>query len=423
MVTETGLARIEAGEAITIVPASGHDHVETTIAEVRQYLGLTDVEKFPSRDVAMFIRQCIRLGADPYKGDIYLIPYGGKPTPVVGKDFTYAKVNKEAGDKIEYWKSGIISVFLDADGNPPSDGQMIFREANDVLLPNMGETLIGGWSEIKLRGRSEPSRYEAPMHVWTKEARVVGQDEHGNPVYETKTGKRRNGTTYTYQVKPNNWNTMGGLMIRKTARTQHAKEEFADLFSGLNTDIEIPVHPSEGAVIEVESRELAVERPAPTSKPALPREWYSHQRFGEAMREGEYTPDEVRAVLGEGKPINANSLKAHGVAQGFDDMDAYLEWFVQALDNLRATEQAATETPTDDWNEPDDTVPGTEEAPTEPPIFDQVQMWMEQTGVKPPAVVELIVGTFNAENLLAYGGKNGLSTGDDYTRHLGEKLL
>ena len=406
MTTETGLATIINNEPVQITPLSGQSMVETTMQEIRQYLNL-DTKWYSDTAVAMFIRQCIRLGADPYKGDIYLVSYGGRPTPVVGKDYVYARINKMP--ELEYWKSGIIVAWCDPETKEldPSQEEPIYREANSVVFP--WHVVVGGWSEIKRTDRSEPTRLEVSLAEWTKATVPEGFTDTGEPIWpKNRSGKTRG---------PNNWNTMAGLMIRKVARTQHGKEEFAELFSGLNTDAEVPVVQSEGAVLDVESREVSStpaprpNRPAPEAE--LPREWYNHKQFGQLMKKYEYTVEEVREAIG-GVAINAGNIKAHAEENGFTDMDSYITWLTDAMDTMR--EMTVSPDPADEWDEPED------DAPAEPSIFEQVKMWMEIAEVKAPAIAEILVGPFTEENLLAFGAKAGWVTGDDYTKGLGEKL-
>ena len=155
-------------------------------------------------EVKMFLEMCAAYGLNPYVKDAHLVKYkqNQPATMVVGKDY-YTKA-AASNPSFDGMKAGISVI--------GTDGAFHRREGS-LVMP--GETLVGGWASVQVKGRSIPSFEE------------VGFDEYAGRKYDGSLNSQ--------------WKSKPATMIRKCAVVHALREAFPANFAGLYDEAEMGV--------------------------------------------------------------------------------------------------------------------------------------------------------------------------------------
>ena len=189
-------ARKSQGEALAS-PGS-----TLTLAKVREYFCKTATDE----ECAFALEVCQIRGLNPFKADCYLVKYGGanpKLEILVSNSFLLKRAM--ANSDFEYFKAGATV----------QKGETITDERREYAYP--GETLLGGWAEIKRRSISVPFYVSIPLAGNKKESHF--------------------------------WKDTPGHMIRKTASSQVCREAFPEELAGLYDMDEMGMDPSKEVVV------------------------------------------------------------------------------------------------------------------------------------------------------------------------------
>jgi phage recombination protein Bet len=163
-----------------------------------------------------FIRLCQYHRLNPFLREAYLVKYGERDSAqfIVGYQAWTQRAEKDPNYK--GFRAGLILA--------KQDGTLEYREGT---FYRQGETLEGGWCEVKLTYRSDPVRIEVAVHEYAQ--------------------KTRDG-------RPNKfWGEKPGTMIRKVAIAQAHREAFPSLFAGLYDQAEMDGDnelPTDAVVVE-----------------------------------------------------------------------------------------------------------------------------------------------------------------------------
>lgn len=149
MVLKNALAVIDASELSTYQTDRGN--VALSVRLVQQVIcpQATDAEAY------VFLEHCVRLQANPFLKEIYLIKYGSNPAQiVVGKDYFV----KRAAQHPQYagFHAGVIVV--------GKGGKITYREGA-MVMPD--EKLWGGWCDVVRRDWPKPLRMEALLSEYS----------------------------------------------------------------------------------------------------------------------------------------------------------------------------------------------------------------------------------------------------------------
>lgn len=165
-----------------------------TAETVKNYL-VSGGGNVTDQEVLMFIELCKAQHLNPFIREAYLIKFGQKPaTIVVGKDVFVKRAYKNKD--YEGMKAGIIV--------QTQDGSIQEREGS---VKYKGETLIGGWCQVYVKGHKFPIRSAVSMEEYSKEQST--------------------------------WKTMPCVMIRKCAIVTALREAFPDDLQGLYDSAEM----------------------------------------------------------------------------------------------------------------------------------------------------------------------------------------
>ena len=193
------LARYEAeGQQITI-----------TDDDIRYVLAKN--QNVTNEEIKLFVELCVAHKLNPFIKEAYIIKYGNQAaTLVIGKDVWLKRAMRNP--KYAGHQAGLT--FIGTDGG-------IHRREGSMLM--QGESLIGAWAKVYLKG------YEVPLYD------EVSFDEYA--------GKRKDGTLNSQ------WLKMPGTMLRKVALVHVLREAFPDEFGGCYDASEMGVEePQEQAV-------------------------------------------------------------------------------------------------------------------------------------------------------------------------------
>lgn len=157
-----------------------------------------------NQEVMMFLNLCKYQHLNPFLREAYLIKYGNQPATIVtGKD-AFAK-RARRNKAYAGFQAGVI-VQGDEDGS--------IEQRTGTLVLN-GETLVGGWAKVYIKGD------EVPMEI------TVSLDEY--------IGRKKDGTVNSQ------WKNKPATMIRKVALVQALREAFPEDYRGLYTQEEIDI--------------------------------------------------------------------------------------------------------------------------------------------------------------------------------------
>ena len=160
--------------------------VEITPQDVTNYL----CPNATVQEVGLFLQLCAAQRLNPWVGEVYLIKYGDKPAQIQAGKEAFTK-RAAANPDYEGFEAGVT--FTDAAGR-------IRQREGSAVYPSVGETLVGGWCRVFVKGR-KPYFDEVSLQEYT-------------------TGR-------------NLWATKPATMIRKVALVHCLREAFPDAFAGL----------------------------------------------------------------------------------------------------------------------------------------------------------------------------------------------
>ena len=170
-----------------------------TLEKVREYFCETATDE----ECAFALEVCAIRGLNPFKRDCFFVKYGGsnpKLEIIVSKDFFMKKAMTHPD--FEYFKAGVTV----------QKGEEVSNVERYYAYP--GETLLGGWAEVKRKSIKVPFRAEVPLSGFKKDNRF-----------------------WSSQPGP-------GHMIRKCAGTTVLREAFAEDFAGLYDENELGLDPA-----------------------------------------------------------------------------------------------------------------------------------------------------------------------------------
>lgn len=181
---------------------SNGSEVKLSPSIVRNYLVSGD-GNVTNQEVVLFLNLCKAQHLNPFLREAYLIKFGNQPASIVtGKEvFTKrAHRNKDYAGQ----QAGIII--------QKEDGTV---ENRIGTLKLNGETIVGGWAKVFVRG------YESPIES------AVSFDEY--------VGMKKDGTVNSQ------WAKKPGTMIRKVALVQALREAFPEDFQGMYSAEEMDI--------------------------------------------------------------------------------------------------------------------------------------------------------------------------------------
>lgn len=159
---------------------------------VKNYLtrGNTEVT---DQELVMFINLCKYQKLNPFLNEAYLVKFGSGQAQIITSKEAYMK-RAFADPNFEGMKAGIII----------QRGEETKELEGSFSLP--GDTLLGGWAEVYVKGKKHP--------YVTK----IGMDE--------------------FEKSQSTWKSMPKTMIRKTALVQALREAFPDNLGAMYTEEE-----------------------------------------------------------------------------------------------------------------------------------------------------------------------------------------
>ena len=168
---------------------SNGEDVQISKSMIRAHLVSGDKDRVTDSEITMFLSLCKFSHLNPFIREAYLIKYGNNPaTMVVGKDVLLKRAMRS--EKFGGLSAGVIVVNV--------GGKLEEREGSFVID---GETLVGGWAKVIIKG------YDVPFYS------AVSMKEYS-------TGK-------------SNWLSKPATMIRKVAVAQALREAFPEEMSSL----------------------------------------------------------------------------------------------------------------------------------------------------------------------------------------------
>lgn len=161
--------------------------VQFTAEEVKRQL----CPNISDQELAYVMGLCQAQKLNPFVKDVYIVKYDAKsPASIItSKDVFFKRAN--ANPKYEGFEAGVTVL--------NKKGEIVQRQG-EAVYKAAGETLIGGWCRVYVKGRK-------PVYA------EVSLDEYS-------TGK-------------SSWNKMPGTMICKVAKVHAMREAFPDDFQGL----------------------------------------------------------------------------------------------------------------------------------------------------------------------------------------------
>lgn len=159
------------------------------------------------QEVVMFLNLCKAQKLNPFLREAYLIKYGSSPATIVTGKEVFTKRARRNKDYAGF-EAGVIV-------QDEESGNLEYRVGTLVLD---GESLVGGWAKIHIKGYTTPIETTASMSEYC----------------QTKDGKPMS-----------NWASKPATMIRKVALVQALREAFPEEFQGMysaeESDISIPL--------------------------------------------------------------------------------------------------------------------------------------------------------------------------------------
>ena len=247
MAVNNSLAKATQQKSDLVKYNSNGEDVQISKSMIRAHLVSGDKDRVTDSEITMFLSLCKFSHLNPFIREAYLIKYGNNPaTMVVGKDVLLKRAMRS--EKFGGLSAGVIVVNV--------GGKLEEREGSFVID---GETLVGGWAKVIIKG------YDVPFYS------AVSMKEYS-------TGK-------------SNWQSKPATMIRKVAVAQALREAFPEEMSALYdaSEMDKAVNDTTGKeIVELDSTpidisgENAVETPiqsveaekviTPSPSPATPTE-------------------------------------------------------------------------------------------------------------------------------------------------------
>ena len=169
-----------------------HGPVSLSVNFVRTYF----CDKATPSEAFAFMQVCRFHKLNPFLREVYLVKYGQDSAQII---LGYQSWTQRAENDATYrgFTAGIIL-------QKEEDGPLEWRPST-FYLP--GETLVGGWCEVRREDRPEPVRIEVALEEYIQRTR---------------------------EGAPNRfWREKPGTMIRKVALAQAHREAYPSLFAGL----------------------------------------------------------------------------------------------------------------------------------------------------------------------------------------------
>lgn len=189
MAVNNSLAKATQQKSDLVKYNSNGEDVQISKSMIRAHLVSGDKDRVTDSEITMFLSLCKFSHLNPFIREAYLIKYGNNPaTMVVGKDVLLKRAMRS--EKFGGLSAGVIVVNV--------GGKLEEREGSFVID---GETLVGGWAKVIIKG------YDVPFYS------AVSMKEYS-------TGK-------------SNWQSKPATMIRKVAVAQALREAFPEEMSAL----------------------------------------------------------------------------------------------------------------------------------------------------------------------------------------------
>lgn len=189
MAVNNSLAKATQPKSDLVKYNSNGEDVQISKSMIRAHLVSGDKDRVTDSEITMFLSLCKFSHLNPFIREAYLIKYGNNPaTMVVGKDVLLKRAMRS--EKFGGLSAGVIVVNV--------GGKLEEREGSFVID---GETLVGGWAKVIIKG------YDVPFYS------AVSMKEYS-------TGK-------------SNWQSKPATMIRKVAVAQALREAFPEEMSAL----------------------------------------------------------------------------------------------------------------------------------------------------------------------------------------------
>ncbi|MFU2205277.1 phage recombination protein Bet [Streptococcus pluranimalium] len=191
---------------------------------IRKYLDPQG--KASDEELAYFIAQAKAQNLNPFTKEIYFIKYGNQPAQIVTAKAAFEK-KADSHPQFDGSESGVIY---------EQNGEI--KRSNGAFIPK-GADILGGWAKVYRKDRSHPTEIE------------VSFEEYDN----SKIRKEGEVNSYGKPNKPNTWDNMPCVMIRKVALVTAYREAFpAELGSSYDAD-ELQLDTTPKDVTPVETQE------------------------------------------------------------------------------------------------------------------------------------------------------------------------
>ena len=153
---------------------------------IRKYLDPQG--KASDEELAYFIAHAKAQNLNPFTKEIYFIKYGNQPAEIVTAKVAFEK-KADSHPQFDGSESGVIY---------EQNGEI--KRSNGAFIPK-GAEILGGWAKVYRKDRTHPTEIE------------VSFEEYDN----SKIRKEGEMNSYGKQKKPNTWDNMPCVMIRKVA--------------------------------------------------------------------------------------------------------------------------------------------------------------------------------------------------------------
>ena len=218
MALNNSLAKATQQKSDLVKYNSNGEDVQISKSMIRAHLVSGDKDRVTDSEITMFLSLCKFSHLNPFIREAYLIKYGNNPaTMVVGKDVLLKRAMRS--EKFGGLSAGVIVVNV--------GGKLEEREGSFVID---GETLVGGWAKVIIKG------YDVPFYS------AVSMKEYS-------TGK-------------SNWQSKPATMIRKVAVAQALREAFPEETTALYDATEMDKTIADTTGKEIVLDETPVEMPA-----------------------------------------------------------------------------------------------------------------------------------------------------------------
>lgn len=277
--------------------ATDHGDVELSPEIIRKYLVPGDT-KVSDQEVYLFLELCKAQKLNPFTREVYLVKYGNYPASIVtGKEvFTKRAMNNPMYAGL---KAGITL--------QTKNGSIERREGS---LPFPGETVVGGWASVYIKGYTVPIFDEVSLAEYS-------------------------GTGALWKSKP-------ATMIRKVAIVHALREAFPKDFEGLYSQEEINhIDTSKLPVDPVKLIDCGEANEADDAPDVYPVVDSTGQPYADAVditpQQPQVTPVSAKQVpvsKTQGKVANGDFIIPLGKHKGstlehtYKEDKGWLEWFI-----------------------------------------------------------------------------------------------